>query len=464
MNGLKKFPISFADSGDPFVDAGGLALKSWTQFEPKKSLMELIEQVTRIYVERWDGKINSLFLNSKITQPSYKGKARIDATLLLYHNMLEPSDEQLKGFCRTCGQEGYIFLIGRDQFCLAGSAAFINFHHFHQTGISICVSCAVKLFFLPLITLQMGGNLALLHATHELTKKYWLTITVKANYRQLGLNKSAGLLKNKITNPENALLCLASEAAINADTEYKDEMQLFHFSNFGASPDCMIYHLPSPVFIFLNKVLRYHRREWYEFVRYHYIISKAEWNDSLHQWRKNDQELDEEEYHNNRNRVIKKLLGKESILPLFRKYFRKKVLSSQHIERLLAVYYLMEVKGMQQEQIDLIKEIADQILALGQKHGTIKKYLVMIEGAGKAHQLRYTLLKIIKDRFRDGENKPLFTLDDYVNYLFPDGHYWGETRDMLLICLYEKLSSTNVNVEIESDQMIAETEERIDEI
>ncbi len=35
---------------------------------------------------------------------------------------------------------------------------------------------------------------------------------------------------------------------------------------------------------------------------------------------------------------------------------------------------------------------------------------------------------------------PLFTFDDYVNYLFPEGNLtWRETQDLILFRMYEKL-------------------------
>ena len=50
-------------------------------------------------------------------------------------------------------------------------------------------------------------------------------------------------------------------------------------------------------------------------------------------------------------------------------------------------------------------------------------------------------------------------LDEYISYLFPDGSYWGEVRDMLLIYIYEKLHDLNIREEEIPENDIAETEE-----
>jgi len=51
---------------------------------------------------------------------------------------------------------------------------------------------------------------------------------------------------------------------------------------------------------------------------------------------------------------------------------------------------------------------------------------------------------------------PIVTVDDYVNYLFPDGSYWAEIRDILLIAIYQELHerdliSEELKVELDSE-------------
>ena len=44
-------------TGDPFADVGGYALKEFAKRFPEKNILELIEEVSKIYVNRWEAKI-----------------------------------------------------------------------------------------------------------------------------------------------------------------------------------------------------------------------------------------------------------------------------------------------------------------------------------------------------------------------------------------------------------------------
>jgi CRISPR-associated protein Cst1 len=453
------FSIPFKPTGDPFVDAGAMALEYLHEQEPEKTVMELIEMAAKIYVKQWDGKINPLFLNSKITQPSYKGNTRITATLQLYQEMLKMADKGHSN-CRLCGQTASLFSAGRDQLCLSGSAAFVNFHHGHETGVKICAQCSIKLFFLPLIVMQVGRMLAIIQAQHVLTKKHWLEITIATNMAKAGRVSSESILKYPIGNPHNALVNLATNAILANSKKYSDQIQLFHFTNFGAAPECDIYTLPNPIFKFLSDVIRIAKFQWFTFIRRHYHIRRASWSQSTEKWQNDEnKEMTEDEYANNPNDVYDRLLSQQSILPLLRKYARSCCSHSQNFEILIPIRYAEEVLNMDKNQLALVKKIAGTVFDMGVQNGSLKKYLYLIESAGKAYQLRMALLKIIKDHYRNGGSEPVVTLDDYVTYLFPDGQFWGEVRDLLLIHLYEKMHQADLRLELADSQDVLETED-----
>lgn len=451
-------------TGDPFVDAGGLALQVLKNKFPNKSKMELIEFVTDIYVDKWNGKIDSIQLNSKITHNSKKGKAKKIAALEYFKNLENNKLEGTSGFCRTCGNEGFLIGAGREQFCLSGSGGLVNFHHGHEKGVMICKECSEKLFFLPLIVMQMGKYLSLLHTQNENSQKYWAEITVIANLNKIGRNLSEGIIKSEYSNPKNAIFNIAIEII----TKYESEsgyIQLFHFTNFGSSPDCDIYLLPNPVFSFMSKALRYCRRDWFNFVKRYYHIKKSSWDDMSQTWlKKDDSAFEETEFKNNPNDVFEALLTGKTILGKLRKFYKESYQKNISISPLLAIYYLTEVKNMKQEQIDLIKRIGNTIFKQLQEDGSNKKYLTMIEGSSKAYQLRSVILRIVKKNYNNGEKDPVVTLSEYVNYLFPDGQYWGEVRDLLLIFLYELLHKENIDIFKTDDHYLADTEDQTLEI
>ncbi len=453
-----QFPVNFRPTGDPFVDTGGMALKYWKEKSATdKTILDMIKEVTEIYVHKWDANLHAFYLGSKITHKVYVGRQKITETLAFYGSLLSSPATNIN--CRLCGNGNAVTLAGRDQFCLVGSKAFVNFHSAHEKGIAACASCAIKLLFLPLATLQLGGRLALLQSLNPKTTGFWMKITVQRTRDQLGLNTSDGILKYRITNPQNALFQLATEAIESQGSEYEDQISLYYFTNFAAKPDSDLYILPNRVFRYLGLVINKYKAAWRTFVRRHYHIKKAEWDYTSKSWQKTGKTMEESEFANCKNTIYLKLLNGESILPQFRDDAGTCLKNNQPFEIMLAVFYTTEVLKMDQKSIQLLKKIADTIIELGTKNHTIKRYLVMIEGAGKAHQLRTALLKVIKDHLKSGATNPMITLDDYIAYLFPDGRYWGEVRDLLLIYLYEKLYTQNIDKQILTDIEAVETDE-----
>ena len=71
-----------------------------------------------------------------------------------------------------------------------------------------------------------------------------------------------------------------------------------------------------------------------------------------------------------------------------------------------------------------------------------------------------------RDRIQQGEETPLFSLDDYVEHLFPESldhaTFWRETRDLLVFRIYETLHDWLVTSGL-ADDMDDETEQSADE-
>jgi CRISPR-associated protein Cst1 len=103
---------------------------------------------------------------------------------------------------------------------------------------------------------------------------------------------------------------------------------------------------------------------------------------------------------------------------------------------------------MDKRTLNKIKELADFIVN-DRRDDEIKKSITRLNGSKSSNGLRYFLLKLADKNYKDGNKKPLFSLDEYVDYLFPDGTYWNEIRDLLLIAIYQKLHETNKKVEVE---------------
>ena len=68
---------------------------------------------------------------------------------------------------------------------------------------------------------------------------------------------------------------------------------------------------------------------------------------------------------------------------------------------------------------------------------------------------------MIAANFVAGNNNPIVSVDDYVNYLFPDGSYWAEIRDLLLIAIYQELHERNLISEELKVELETEVEDEI---
>lgn len=88
----------FCVTGEPFADAGGFALKELATQFPDKDILELIAFVTRIYVDRWDAKINPYFLNAKVTQSAFDSERKKAESIAYFKGLLDgtvPSEKAI---------------------------------------------------------------------------------------------------------------------------------------------------------------------------------------------------------------------------------------------------------------------------------------------------------------------------------------------------------------------------------
>nr|HRC95054.1 hypothetical protein [Tenuifilaceae bacterium] len=96
-------------TGDPFADVGGFAIEYLSEKFPEKDIMELIDYITKIYVEKWNGKLNAFFLNSKITQPAFQGSRKTEETLKYFKDLINETELFEVGYCRITGRETKLF-------------------------------------------------------------------------------------------------------------------------------------------------------------------------------------------------------------------------------------------------------------------------------------------------------------------------------------------------------------------
>lgn len=448
-------------TGDPFVDTGGYAIEYLSEKFPEKDIMELIDYVTKIYVGKWGGKLNAFFLNSKITQPAFQGHRKIDETLKYFKDLVTEAESSEDGYCRITGQATKLYFGGRDNSIMTGSGTFINFHHFFQKGISLSKEVLIRMHFVPFACQQLQGRVSLMQSNNHKLNKLFVELTIEKNLHEIGIGISEGITKSDYNKPANAIFDFV-DYSLKKLQEFREgtvlpSLTLYLFTNFGASPEIQLYQLPAKVFIFYRTCMQAKfKDDWQKFVRSHYFNSQhkgAKYNTLTDNFEliksKETEVIGQDEYRQWFNVIYNKLLNNENIRSEILRWSRKNSFNFTIVE-----IYHQHIIGMKKETINKIKELAT-FLIREEDADKIKKRIKALDGAKNSTALRRFLLKdVVAANYAEGSKKTKITLDEYLDYLFPDGSYWAEIRDLLLIAIYQELHerdliSVELNVELE---------------
>lgn len=447
-------------TGDPFADTGGVVIKYlWRLPHLKdKDILGLIEYVANIYVNKWGGKLHAFFLNSTITQPTFKGQRKIEETLKFYKGLIEEMVPFQEGYCRISGRKAKLFSAGRDNHLLSGSGTFVNFHHNFESGLFLSKEMMIRMFFVPLGLVQLSDKVAMLTSNYERVTQYFVEKNCIQNLQAISSGMVGGVLKSEFNNPANALFAFADsylnthlkELLLGDEETLLNEaditLNLYHFTNFGASPEVNIYVLESKVFKFYTFCNRINiKKNWNKFLRSNYKNSRyksASFNEEKEEWNNKGEAIEFETYKIWRNIVLENLLNGKSILSCI---LRRNVKHS--FPFIIVEKYQTIIKNMEKRTIDKIKQISDFIV-IDRDTDFITKSIKRLNGEKSPQGLRQFLLKLNSENYKNEAPEPLITVQDYVEYLFPDGGNWREVRDVLLIAIYEKLHEINKIVEV----------------
>lgn len=419
-------------TGNPFVDAGVWAICQWSEKRKpedldKEDLKKIIEDVVPIYLnENWKKNIFSVFPNNSITNPSVKDKkTRYSNYLNELLNDIEKIPGESSGNCIACGRENVKSIRTKTEVPLIGSGTLINFFPSGQSGGDYCPACTFAIQFSPLFLYQCG-KLLLIHSNSDKIMYSWSKKATNEVRRQILMNDYAGCFNENFTNPRNALFHIIQDIILAYDTNWFDEkpsINLYHFTNYNQGPDLEIYHVPTSVFRFLAYVKQHERYDdWKK------IVKKGYWVN----W---DKLKEGEDYKNKNNSVYNNLLENKSIIKYFFNRKNREVIG----DWTLITFYLKEVKKMNEKRLGTLKRVGDDLSEYIKSTDNTKR-LVDLERAGNYNNFRNVLRKIIKDRIKSNAEKPIFSLEEYVEDLFPDGNLgWKETQDLLLFRMYEKL-------------------------
>ncbi|MBU1009954.1 MAG: type I-B CRISPR-associated protein Cas8b1/Cst1 [Bacteroidetes bacterium] len=549
-------------TGDPFADAGGFAIEYLSEKFPEKDILQLIDYITKIYVEKWGGQLSAYFLNSTITQPAFSGRQEI-ITINYFKVLVNDEPDNLgsgvlqflsktnsweiitklgeKHFCRLTGKETKVYSSGRDNYILSGSGTFINFHHTFDSGILVSKEIIIRMFFVPFGTIFLNNKVALINSHNIDISRFFVEENCKMNLTDIGKGIGRRPLLSEFKNPTNLLFEYLKHfvTELKNKTETKDiALTLYYFSNLGNSPDIELFSLPSKVFKFYWTCFNVkYRDHWSQFINAHYkkyqnykslylenssrykekakevyTLQKETYNylyqnkiggfnlcslnsvdssyansekvilDSfeVERWKKtsdfkklseseeyksslgkqinlkkiHDLEIEYSLSHVNRswsNIIFERLTNDKPLVPYFLRWSRKHSFNFEIVS-----IYQQNIIGMKKETIIKIKELA-AFLVREEDADKIKKRIKALDGAKNASALRRFILKdVVAANYVAMNENPIVTVDDYVNYLFPDGSYWAEIRDILLIAIYQELHERNLiseelKIELESE-------------
>jgi CRISPR-associated protein Cst1 len=442
-------------TGDPFADAGGFALKELSQQNQDLDILDLIMEATNIYVVHWKSKINPFFLNSKITQPAFDSKKKIEETKKYFLSLIHETAPNIEGICRISGQNTKLFPACRDNSILSGSGTFANFNHCFQGGMMLSKEMIIRFHFIPLACEYLQDKIAIVHSNNSMIAEYFSRDCCKRNLNAIAYNISNGVLKAASRSPGTALFRYVDDVLKNVSLEdFQDYLiTLYHFTNFGASPEINIYTLPFEAFSFykFTQKLQY-KNEWNTFVSSYYIGGKdfknAKYDEGnskyICQEKNKVLEIEESDYKYWSNKVYNDLLNNQSILKYVLKYSIKHILNFE-----ITKNYEIKIRKMKKETISKIEQMADYILSSNDEQG-IKRAIKKLDGVKNSYLLRRFILKdIVAKYYNEGNEDAIVTIEDYADYLFPDTNSWQETRDVLLIAIYQKLHERNVHVDAE---------------
>ena len=439
-------PIYEKLMGNPFVDAGVCGISEWLgrTVQPeqitKNDLYQVVDEIVPIMrpfdkkrpeIHGWKNWISIFTNNHKLTNNSIKNDQRVPQFKDMLFKYVDKVEEiSQAGDCMGCGRRDANTWLSRTGVPLTGWGN-CNYFPIFSEGAGYCSACAFAIQMSPLVFMATGGKFLTLHSNSWKALKSWARVCVE-NVREQQLKQEiTGCYTPGYANSRNGMFYMAREMLkyqeMRADENIS--MQVFCWTNYIQGPELEIFYMPAPVFRFLRVVYQSKfKAAWREIVQSGYLVN----------WTK---VKSEEDYKNHPNRVYENLLRNISILGYF---LNRKIRKPRGNWELLSLY-LKEVRTMELTQLEKIKQVGDLIARCIQKSGRDRR-LKQLESAKSYGECRNILRFVIRERIQQGEPEPLFSIDDYVEHLFPESDNlnltpWRETRDLLLFRIYEQLHS-----------------------
>ncbi len=424
--------------GNPFVDAGVCGICEWLgrTVQPEQITPTDLEKVVddiapMMQTDAGWKNLHGVFPNSVLTNAAFRKQDQVELLRKECKNYLDTIVALADtGDCMGCGRRVANTWLSRTNIPLSGSGKLRNFYPAFAEGAGYCSACAFAIQLSPLVFMATGGKFLTLHSNSWRALRSWARLCINDIRQQQLQQDITGCFNPGYANPRNGIFYMAREMVQYQEmrTDENISIQVYCWTNYNQGPELEVFYMPTPVFHFLRIVYQGEfKTAWQEIVRSGYI--KVNW----------DKVKSEEDYKNRTNRVYENLLQDRSILNAF---LNRKSRKTRGNWELLSLY-LKEVRTMEPIQLEKIKQVGDLIADCIQKSGRDRR-LTQLERANSYSECRNILRYVIRERIQQGASEPLFSIDDYMEYLFPASDNlnltpWRETRDLLLFRIYEQL-------------------------
>ena len=422
--------------GNPFVDAGVCGICEWLgpTVQPEQVTVADLERVVNdvapiMQTDAGWANLHGIFPNSVLTNPAYRKQDQVELLKNECQDYLNTIGELgQSGDCIGCGRRAVNTWLSKTNVPLTGSGKLRNFFPTFAEGVGYCSACALAIQLAPLAFVATGGKFLTLHSNSWRALRTWTRRCIADVQSQQVRQEITGCFNPGYKNPRNGLFYMTQEMVQFEEmrTDENVSMQVYCFTNYNQGPELEIFHMPAPVFRFLRYAYQGEfKTAWSEIVRSGY--RKVNWA----------KVKSEEDYKNRPNLVYENLLQGRSILRSFLNQRARKPRGNWE----LLFLYLNKVRTMKQARLDKLKQVGDFIAKSIRESGRDRR-LTQLERAKSYRECRNVLRFVVRDRISQGAQQPLFSIDDYVEHLFPatdNVTFWSETRDLLLFRIYEQL-------------------------
>lgn len=450
--------LDFSQSiGEPMVEIGRLGLIEFCgkdKFDSFEVLEEEVKKLFNIYVFKPAKTLNQVFsFNSKFTHNSTSKNLnkRFRQAIEQYSGLIK---ESKNGYCLACGKKDDLCSVSKTILPLTTGNSNANFTSNFSTQFLMCKKCMTSLFFTPINMQKMAGRMGFMISNNEEINKFWSEENIEVFNANIVKNIDS-LVDSKINIFENFIYKTIEE--LQEENLFGD-ITFYLISNTDKESKIDLIHINKNQMNFINHVApkffkdalpTKDKDEWNYLIFKH---SNKERKDDGKKVTFEDEVIKNKDYKSTMkyfNLLIKNFIQGKSIL-----YFLKKNHASWHLTQI----YLKEILGMREERLVVLKKIADRLQELnnGDKE-FIKKIVFPLERTKSHSEFREKLRELMKkyliktndiiannqslsDEEIDKLKKPLFTADEMVFQILPSGESWVETKDILLIALYEKLT------------------------